>query len=92
MAPPSLLFAAMFFGEGFPVDFPCAGVVDMGSDFEFCRPIRPGDVITTVTEFADIQDRSSEKGRRAFMAFKSTHKNQKGELLAISTSRIMSFG
>jgi len=92
VAPPGLLFAAMFFGQGFPVDFPFAGVVDLGSEVEFMAPIRPGDVITTVTEFADLEDKSGEKGRRAFMTFRSTHKNQRDEVVAVSTSRIMSFG
>ncbi|MCX5998148.1 MAG: MaoC family dehydratase N-terminal domain-containing protein [Chloroflexi bacterium] len=92
LAPPGLLCAAMFFGEGFPVEFPYSGVLDLGSDIEFRRSIAPGDIITTTTEFADIQDKSTDKARRVFLTFKSTHQNQRGDVVAVSTSRIMSFG
>ena len=92
VAHPGLLIEALFFGQGLPVEFPFDGVVDLGSEIEFHRPIEPGDVITTATEFADIQDKSGEKGRRAFMSFRSTHRNQRHEVVAVSTSRMMSFG
>ena len=92
VAHPGLLFEALFFGEGLPVEFPFAGIVDLGSEIEFRKSIEPGDVITTVTEFADIQDKSGEKGRRALMTFRSTQKNQREEVVAVSTSRMMSFG
>jgi len=91
IAPPSLLLGARFLGEGVKITWPYAGLVDAGAEYEFYKPIKPGDVITTTSELADVQDKSSAKGPRALISFKATHKNQKGEVVAISTSKVMSF-
>jgi len=93
VAPPGLLTAAMLTG-GFPalgIPLPFKRGVAAGGDWEFYKPIKAGDIITTTHEFAEIQDKSSEKGPRALLIFKSTHKNQKGEVVAVSTNTLMSY-
>jgi len=65
--------------------------VDAGGDWEIIKSIKPGDVITSTHEFSDCQDKTSEKGPRALLTFKSTHTNQNGEVVAVSTGRIMSY-
>ena len=92
-APPGFLTTGMMSGgrKATEIPVPYRRTVDAGADWEFHKPIEVGDIITTVHEFTDIQDKSSEKGPRALMIFKSTHKNQKGELVAVSTGRLMSF-
>ena len=92
-APPGFLTTAMISSgrRVLEIPVPYKRMVDAGADWEFYKPIHPGDIITTAHEFTGIQDKSSEKGPRALMIFKSTHKNQKGELVAVSTSRLMSY-
>ena len=92
-APPAFLTAAMI-TSGFTalsIPAPYKRLVAAGADWEFYKPMKVGDVITTTHEFADIQDKSSEKGPRALLLCKSTHKNQKGEVVAITTSSVMSY-
>jgi acyl dehydratase len=92
-APPGLLTAVMLSGSypALKTPMPFKRGVAGGGDWEFYKPIKAGDVITTTHEFADIQDKSSEKGPRALLIFKSTHKNQKGEIVAVVTNTMMSY-
>lgn len=62
--------------------------VAAGADWEFYKPIKIGDVITTTHEFADMQDKSTDKGKRFLIIFKSKHTNQNGELVAVSTNSV----
>ena len=78
---------AMLLGVPLPFKRSVAG----GADWEFFKPIKKGDIIHTVHEFSELQDKTSDKGPRALMVYKSTHKNQKGEVVAISTNTIMSY-
>ena len=92
-APPGFLTTVWMSGSfpalGTPLPFK-RGVAG-GGDWEFYKPIKAGDVITTTHEFFDIQDKSSEKGPRALLIFKATHKNQKGEIVAVTTNTMMSY-
>ena len=91
--PPGFLTAAMFIGEG-PITpaWPYPGIVDAGLELEVFKPIKPGDTITIVNELYNIEDKSSEKGKRLLVSFKSTIKNQRGEIVAASTGRVMNIG
>ena len=92
-AHPGLLTAAMLSGSvlALGIPYPYKRGVAAGADWEFFKPIKAGDVITTSHEFADVQDKSSEKGPRVLLVFKSTHKNQKGEVVAVSSNNVMSY-
>jgi len=57
-------------------------VLMAGTELECYRPIKTGDVITTVFEISNLREREGETGRMAFMTFDSTCKNQRRELVA----------
>ena len=92
-APPGLLITVNLSGGAVAIEVPrpYKRSVAAGADWELFKPIKAGDVITTVHEFAEVQDRSSEKGPRALLIYKSTHKNQRGEMVAVSTNSIMCY-
>lgn len=92
-APPSLVTAAMLSGGivALAVPQPYVKNVAAGADWEYYKPIKLGDKITTVHEFAELQNLTNEKGPRALMVFTSKHTNQNGELVAKSTNTIMSY-
>jgi len=93
IAPPGLVTTAMVSSGAMllGVPLPFKRSVAGGADWEFFKPIKKGDVIHTVHEFSELQDKTSDKGPRALMVYRSTHKNQKGEIVAISTNTIMSY-
>ncbi len=92
-APPGLVTTAMISSGAMLIGVPLLHKrsVAGGADWEFFKPIKKGDVITTTHEFSELQDKGSEKGPRLLMVYKSSHKNQKGELVAVSTNTIMNF-
>jgi len=90
--PPGLLTAAMFMGEGVPMEWPYPGIVDGGLELNLIKPIRPGDTITIQNELFDVEDKSSEKGKRLLISMKSSITNQNGELVANSIGRVMNLG
>jgi len=92
-ASPGFLTTVMMSGS-FPVlktPLPFKRGVAGGGDWEFYKPNKAGDVITTIHEFFDNQDKSSEKGPRVLLIFKATHKNQKGEIVAVTSNTMMSY-
>ena len=91
--PPGFLTTVVLSGSvlALNIPFPFKRGVAAGADWDYYKPIKVGDVITTTHEFAEIQDKSSEKGPRVLIIFKSTHKNQKGEVVATSTNSVMSY-
>jgi len=92
-APPGLLTTVLLSGSvvALSIPLPYKRGVAAGADWEYFKPIKVGDVITTTHEFAEIQDKGGEKGPRVLIIFKSTHKNQKGEVVATSTNSVMSY-
>ena len=92
LVPPGLITAAMFMGEGTHMDWPYPGIVDAGSEWSFYKPIKPGDDITIVNSLDSVEDKSSEKGKRLLISFKSSLTNQNDEVVAESIGRIMNLG
>lgn len=92
VAPPGMLTGVLFMGQGTPMEFPYPGIVDGGGEWEFFKPVRPGDVLSMVNELSNVEDKSSEKGKRLLISMKTTLKNQRGELVATSTGRVMNIG
>ncbi len=92
-APPGLITTAMISGGALALGIPLPHQrsVAAGADWEFIKPVNAGDTLHTTHEFYEIQDKSSEKGPRALMVYKSTHKNQNDEVVAVSTNTIMSY-
>lgn len=85
----SVIMSGGYSSLGVPT--PYKRTVAAGADWEFLKPVSTGDVITTTHQFSEIQDKTSEKGPRAILVFKSTHRNQKGEIVGISTTNVMSY-
>jgi hypothetical protein len=61
------------------------GGLNGGSAAEYWEPIRPGDVITAVTEIEDVSLRQGSRfGLMAFIVFKTTEWNQRGQVVRIT--------
>ncbi len=93
IVPPGLITTAMISGGAMTLGIPLPHKrsVAAGADWDFYKPLKAGDTLHTTHEFFELQDKSSEKGPRALMVYKSTHKNQNGEVVAVSTNTIMSY-
>jgi len=69
--------ADMFFDQELKLNF---GMLVHGEqDFEFIKPVKPGDVITTAGKITDIV----EKGNNDVIRFEARSVNQDGELMTI---------
>ena len=93
LAPPGLLTAAMLMGQGVMTPpWPYPGIVDAGLELEYFKPIRPGDTITVVNEWYNIEDKSNEKRKMILFSMRSTSTNQRGEVVATAIGRVMNLG
>jgi len=91
--PPGMLTAAMLMGEGAQMPpFPYPGIVDAGGEWEYFKPIKAGDTITVVNEFTGAEDKSNEKRKMLLFSMKSTFTNQRNEVVATSSGRVMNLG
>jgi hypothetical protein len=54
-----------------------------GNRNTYLRPIRPGDVITSVTKIAEVFERSGRLGRMLFTVRETTWTNQKGQVVRV---------
>ena len=94
IAPPTFLTVLGFrFGMDSPVVDPSLGlnyalVVHGEQKFELHRPVRAGDVLSTVTRVADIRD----AGRNELMTMVSEMTAADGEKVATTTSTLVSRG
>ncbi|MFZ0887618.1 MAG: MaoC family dehydratase N-terminal domain-containing protein [Candidatus Binataceae bacterium] len=91
-APPS--FAATFrsrrgFWELMPRFGLGRGGFDAGKDMEFFRPIGVGDKITLSSQVKEIYEKTGRSGTMVFLVFRSTLKNQDGEIVAHVDHRFM---
>lgn len=53
-----------------------------GEETHFFRPAYPGDVLTSVQELADIEEKHGRSGAFALVTWKTTYRNQEGEMVA----------
>lgn len=54
-----------------------------GGEAEYFEPIRPGDVITSVTKVVDMYERPGRLGTMVFTITETTWTNQKGQLVRV---------
>jgi acyl dehydratase len=90
VAPPS--FVLRMRGKRFmPRNLPDLGRsgFDAGKDMQLGVPVRPGDVLTSVSTVHDLYEKTGRSGRMAFIVLRSTITNQKGEQVAIIDQRMM---
>ncbi len=57
-------------------------LIDGGMEYDFFKPVRAGDTITSSTIIKDIIGRESAAVKTAFLITETTYTNQKGELVA----------
>ena len=58
-----------------------------GTEIEFVRPVRPGDILTSQTKIADIYERMGRSGTNLVFVIRETiFTNQKGEVVAVERS------
>lgn len=94
VAPPGLLMAAMMGGMGGErpmVTFPRPNIVDGGGEWEYFKPIRPGDVLTVVSKLHDIREREGRLGKMLFITNETTWRNQRNELVARALNTIINY-
>ena len=86
VAPPGFLISLMMRGPmpELPFELPFTRLLDGGGEWEYFKPIRPGDVITVVTRLADVMEREGKMGTMVFLVTETTWKNQRNELIARS--------
>ncbi len=92
-APPMLFFTVMMSGNEVRPDIPnpLPRALDGGGKWEFFQPVRLGDVITNTGKLTDIREREGKLGKMLYWRFEITHENQRGELVAKSTSTLISY-
>ncbi|HEX7406673.1 MAG TPA: MaoC family dehydratase N-terminal domain-containing protein [Candidatus Binatia bacterium] len=62
---------------------------DAGKDIEFGVPVRPGDVLTSVSTVHDIYEKTGRSGSMAFVVLRTVVTNQRGEQVAVVDQRMM---
>jgi len=86
VAPPGFLMTLMMRGPAMelPFELPFTRRLDGGGDWEYFKPIRPGDVLTVVTKLVDVREREGRMGTMVLLVSETTWKNQRNELVAKS--------
>ena len=60
--------------------------LNAGSEYEYFAPIHVGDVITSTTMLAEVNEKEGKRGAMFFVTREVTYKNQKGEKVAVRRS------
>ena len=87
IAPPGMIgnyaFPVKLGGPPPRVTSPFWRVLNGGNEYEFLKPVRPGDVLTATTKLADLQERMGRPGigRMLIQVLETTYKNQNGEVV-----------
>jgi acyl dehydratase len=59
-------------------------------EFQFFAPLRPGDSITSTSKIGDVYEREGKSGRMVFIRMDNEHRNQKKELVGITSEAMVS--
>ena len=86
IAPPTFLRSIRSSRREFPFDIPFNNALDGGSDWEYFEPVRPGDLITTVSRITDMQERSGRMGVMIITSTVTTYTNQFDQVVATQTT------
>lgn len=88
IVPPMMLVTSMMSGGGTRPELPptpLTRILDGGGEWEFFAPIRVGDALTTSTRLKNIRETEGRLGKMLILMFETTHRNQKGEVVARSS-------
>ena len=92
IASPALFTAIMMRGGALrPLETGLTRLLDGGGDYEFLKPVRPGDVLTARNTLKDLFERPGKAGPMLFQVFETTWTNQKGELVVKNTSTMICY-
>ncbi|MFQ5925525.1 MAG: MaoC family dehydratase N-terminal domain-containing protein [Dehalococcoidia bacterium] len=92
IAPPAFLCSARAgTGRGVQMKTPFLRVLAGGDELEYYLPVRPGDVITSVSKIAAYNEREGKRGKMLFTIIETTYKNQRGEVVASGRSTHISY-
>lgn len=94
VVPPQMLVTSMMSGGGTRPELPpilFTRVLDGGGEWEFFSSIRVGDTITITTKLKNIRETEGKLGKMLLLFFETTHKNQKGEIVARSQGTQISY-
>ncbi|MBI3930944.1 MAG: MaoC family dehydratase N-terminal domain-containing protein [Chloroflexi bacterium] len=56
--------------------------VNAGEEYEFFRPVRPGDTLAATSMITDIRERDGRTGKMVFIITETSYVNQNGDLVA----------
>ncbi len=88
IAPPT--FVVRMRGQRFmPRSLAAVRGMDAGKDIEFGVPIRPGDVLRSVSTVHDIYEKTGRSGTMTFVVLRTAVTNQRGEQVAVIDQRMM---
>lgn len=59
-------------------------------EFQFFMPLRPGDLITSTAKIGDVYEREGKSGRMVFIRMDNEHRNQRNELVGITSEAMVS--
>lgn len=59
-------------------------------EFQFFAPLRPGDSITSTSKIGDVYEREGKSGKMVFIRMDNEHRNQKKELVGITSEAMVS--
>jgi len=65
---------------------PGTSMMNGGTEVEYYEPIRPGDVITSVSKIVEYNERKGRWGLMLFIVSETRWTNQRGELVCITLS------
>jgi len=91
--PPGMFTTFNFMGtSAMTPPWPYPGVVDAGLEIDLLKPIKPGDTITIINEWLNVEDKTTDKRKMVLFSMKSTTTNQHGEVVATTIGRVMNLG
>ena len=86
IAPPTFVRSIRPEWPEVPFDFPFDRLLDGGSDWEFFEPVRPGDRITAIVQFADFVERTGRLGLMIIITTVTSFRNQFDQVAATETN------
>ena len=85
VAPPTFLFVTELKEQpwwAMSVKCPLKGFLNGGNEFEYYRPVKPGDIISVTGKLLDLREREAKAGKIVIMIMEQTYTNQHGEVVA----------
>jgi acyl dehydratase len=73
------------------LELPEFRVLDGGSDWEYFKPVRPGDRITLVSKIADIRETAGRLGPMVFIVVENSYTNQFDQLCVLQRMTIIRY-